>query len=242
MSLHGLAHGGRLHSLLKDLRCSNLEDMLIKVGAGVLGMPALLRALLPEGVVAASGAGGVSGAAVASGGYGTEAEETRAEDSRRHARHGEPDAAWAASGAARVEGVPDIDMPMKLSRCCRPIPGDAIVGFITTGSGLSIHRAECPNLLATNPSRWVEVVWPEVPPQGCHSAVVIRAEHRRGLVADIGAAVSADDADIAELHTRTNPQHLMEMEALLTVRDLDHLNRVLLHLRRLAGVQEARRR
>ena len=56
-----------------------------------------------------------------------------------------------------IDGVDG--MLIKISQCCRPVPGDAIIGFITTGSGVSVHKADCQNLQATDPARWLDVSW-----------------------------------------------------------------------------------
>ena len=130
---------------------------------------------------------------------------------------------------------------MKVSRCCHPIPGDPIVGFITTGAGLSIHRAECPNLLATSSTRWVEVTWPAALQQNYNTALLIRAERRKGVLANISSSISVDDAEIVELNACTL-QNGAEIDVLLSVRDLDHLGLIMQHLRQMSEVVELRRR
>ena len=218
-SLQALVHGGQLRLLLKALRCANLDNMLIKVGCGDLSVPALLRALQPEG-------------------YDGNLER-RGEEIQRRARRGAATDGKTAEGAV-LDGI--VGLPIKVSRCCHPVPGDPIIGFITTGAGLSIHRAECPNLLATSSTRWVEVSWPPALHPAYNAAVLIRVERRKGALADISSAINAGDADIAEMNARTTAQNVMEIEALLAVRNLDHLQTLMRRLRQMAGVVEVRRR
>ncbi len=221
ISLQALLKSGHFRLLLKELRCSSLDDMLIKVGSGALTVAALLRTLQPEG-------------------YAELEEQRRTEEIQQRAQR------QAAGGKTALSGSIDLDgasgMPMKVSRCCHPIPGDAIIGFITTGSGLSLHRAECPNLLATNSTRWVEVNWPADLQQSYHSPLLIRAENRRNILATISSAISADDADIVELNARTTANNVVEIEVLLGVRDLAHLGLIKQHLRQVPEVMEVRRR
>ncbi len=221
ISLQALLKSGHFRLLLKELRCSSLDDMLIKVGSGALTVAALLRTLQPEG-------------------YAELEEQRRSEEIQQRAQR------QAAGGKTALSGSIDLDgasgMPMKVSRCCHPIPGDAIIGFITTGSGLSLHRAECPNLLATNSTRWVEVNWPADLQQSYHSPLLIRAENRKNILATISSAISADDADIVELNAKTTANNVVEIEVLLGVRDLTHLGHIQQHLRQVPEVVELRRR
>ncbi len=223
LSLQALIKSGHFRLLLKALRCSSLDDMLIKVGSGALTVPHMLQTLQPEGYAELEEQ------------RRTELMQQRAQKLAAGNRTGP-----VLSGSVDLDGV--ADMPMKVSRCCHPIPGDAIIGFITTGSGLSIHRAECPNLLATNSTRWVEVNWPAGLQQTYHTPLLIRAENRKNILATISSTISADDADIVELTARTTPQNLAEIEALLAVRDLEHLQLIRQHLRQIPEVLVLKRR
>ena len=217
-SLQNLGRTGKLEAGLAQLRCGNLEDMLIRVGSGKLTVAAVLRAFVPETPGEAAGQG------------------TQAAQGGQTAQAGQA----ASGGSVELDGIGD--MPIKVSRCCHPIPGDPIIGFITTGSGLSIHRSDCPNLLATSSTRWVEVQWPAALAQSYQCGLMIRAENKKGALADISGAINADDADILELNARATPQNTLEIEALVALRDLDHLNHIRQHLRRLPEVADVRRR
>ena len=133
-------------------------------------------------------------------------------------------------------------MLVKVSQCCRPVPGDPILGFITTGSGISIHKADCPNLLATDPARWLEVAWSGSPQTTYRAALRIRAENRKSLLAEISSTISADDADIVELNARTTMENIAELDVLLDVVNLKHLQLLQQHLLQMPEVIEVRRR
>ncbi|MCI5147312.1 MAG: bifunctional (p)ppGpp synthetase/guanosine-3',5'-bis(diphosphate) 3'-pyrophosphohydrolase, partial [Candidatus Electrothrix sp. AR3] len=143
-------------------------------------------------------------------------------------------------GALNIAGVDD--MLAKISQCCRPVPGDPIIGFITTGNGVSIHKAECPNLLATDPERWIEVNWSSTE-QGIHrTELFLRAEDRKNLLADISARISSDDANIVELNSRTNAENIAEFKVILEITNLQHLQHLKTHLQQMPEMIEVRRR
>lgn len=222
-NLRGLLKSGHLRLLLKQLNCNTLEDMLIRVGSGSITVPHLLRTLQPEEF--------------------REAEEKRriAEMLERAHRAAE----GAKSGAARRTTI-DIDgvdgMLIKISRCCRPIPGDAIIGFITTGSGVSVHKADCLNLRATDPTRWLDVAWAGTPTSTHRAALLIRSENRKNLLADVSGTISADDADIVEMNARTTVENIAEIDVLIEVTNLAHLQRLQQHLLQMSEVIEVRRK
>jgi len=224
VNLGGLLKSGHLRLLLKQLRCSSLDDMLVRVGEGSITIPHLMRTLQPE-------------------------EFREAEEKRRMAEMVER-AHRAAEEQHRTHpvrrNIVDIDgvdgMLVKVSQCCHPVPGDAIIGFITTGSGISIHKAECPNLLATDPTRWLDVTWAGSPQNTHRASLQIRAENRKNLLAEISSTISADDADIVELNAKTTVENIAELDILLEVVNLKHLQLLQQHLLQMSEVIEVRRR
>jgi GTP pyrophosphokinase len=223
INLRGLLKSGHLRLLLKQLKCSTLEDMLVRVGSGSITVPHLLRTLEPE-------------------------EFREAEEKRRIAEmidRAQRAAEGAKSGAARRTTI-DIDgvdgMLIKISQCCRPVPGDAIIGFITTGSGISVHKADCPNLQATDPARWLDISWSGAPNATYRAGLLIRSENRKNLLADISSIISADDADIVEVNARTTVENVAELNILIEVVNLAHLQRLQQHLLQMPEVMEVRRR
>ncbi|MBM9511215.1 RelA/SpoT family protein [Desulfogranum marinum] len=221
ISIRGLVKGGHLRLLLKDLRCISLDDLMIKVGSGGITIPQLVRSLQPEEF--------------------REAEEKRreAEMLERTRRAEENRAQTPAKESIDIDGVDD--MLVKISQCCRPIPGDNIMGFITTGSGISIHRADCPNLRATDPSRWIDVSWSGALKTTHRTELFIKAENRKSILAEVSGTISSDDADIVELTARTNVENIAEIKVVIEIVDLKQLQILQQHLQQMPEVIEVRR-
>lgn len=132
-------------------------------------------------------------------------------------------------------------MLIKISRCCSPLPGDPIVGFITQGRGVSIHKEDCVNLKSTDPHRWIDVSWSGIEDKHYKVSVHIRSENRRGVFAEISAVISADNANIVDLSGHTTPEDTADLHITMEVRDLGHLQVIMQHLRQMEHVIFARR-
>jgi GTP pyrophosphokinase len=131
---------------------------------------------------------------------------------------------------------------VRYAQCCQPVPGDTVVGYVTQGRGISIHRADCPNLLTLDAGdRRVEIDWQEVEGQSFAVRMVIRAEDRRGLYAELMEAISQTGTNIrgADLHTKDGSAF---GTIFVEVDNLNHLAKVLKALRRVKGVTEVERR
>jgi len=146
----------------------------------------------------------------------------------------------AKVGAFSVDGVEGL--LVRVSKCCLPVPGDDIKGFITAGRGISIHKSDCVNFLATDPQRWVDVSWSEDEQVTHQVQVQLVAEDQKGLLGVLSNAISADDANIVNLDAHTSSANLAVLNLVVEVASLRHLGRLLQHLRQVPGVLEARRR
>lgn len=150
----------------------------------------------------------------------------------------------ASEGGVRVRGIGDLATTM--ARCCRPVPGDPIVGFITRGRGVSIHRRDCTNLLRLaedQSERLIEVEWDQGGDEGYAVDLLVTAWDRHGLLRDITTLLGNDGVNITDVQTRTDPS---ENTALITMTvelsDLDQLSQTLQRLTQLPNVTEARRK
>ena len=140
----------------------------------------------------------------------------------------------------RIQGVDGL--MVRYAQCCQPVPGDPVVGYVTQGRGISIHRADCPNLLTLNAGdRRVEIDWQEVEGQSFAVRLVVRAEDRRGLYAELMEAISQTGTNIrgADLHTKDGSAF---GTIYVEVDNLPHLAKVLKAVRRVKGVTEVERR
>lgn len=135
------------------------------------------------------------------------------------------------------------DLLMQLSRCCNPVPGDKILGYITRGRGLTIHAVDCPNLEALDydRARLVEVGWDTTTP-GQHAVKVsIIAVDRTGVLANVSAAISECHANISRAEITTREDRKAMLDFVIEIADTAHLGRVLKAIERVDGVITARR-
>ena len=150
-----------------------------------------------------------------------------------------------AEGAGiRVTGVGDL--LTKIGGCCNPLPGDAIIGYVTRGRGVTIHRLDCANVLRVlrdgDKERLIEVDWGEAQDTAYPVMVKITAYDRKGLLKDIAAVIDAEDVNMisATINTRTKDQ-VATIVATLEIRGVTQLSRVLAKIESLTNVLEAAR-
>ncbi len=135
------------------------------------------------------------------------------------------------------------DLLMQLSRCCNPVPGDRIIGYITRGRGLTIHSVECPNLQALDydKERLVEVDWDQEI-SGTHAVKVsVLAIDKTGVLANVSSSISQCEANISRAEITTREDRKAMLDFVIEVTDTNHLSRVLQAIERVAGVITARR-
>ncbi|MBS0150214.1 MAG: bifunctional (p)ppGpp synthetase/guanosine-3',5'-bis(diphosphate) 3'-pyrophosphohydrolase [Nitrospira sp.] len=135
------------------------------------------------------------------------------------------------------------DLLMQLSRCCNPVPGDRILGYITRGRGLTIHSVDCPNLEALDydRARLVEVEWDTAAPSLHAVKIAVIAEDRTGVLANVSSAIAECKANISRAEIITREDRKAELDFIVEVGDTAHLNRVLKTIERIEGVITARR-
>ncbi|GAB4543333.1 MAG: bifunctional (p)ppGpp synthetase/guanosine-3',5'-bis(diphosphate) 3'-pyrophosphohydrolase [Anaerolineae bacterium] len=141
----------------------------------------------------------------------------------------------------RVRGVGDL--LTNLARCCNPLPGDDIVGYITRGRGVTIHRRDCPNALRTNDlERWIEVDWGTEVTETHPVNVRVEAYDRQGLLRDIASIVADESINLSAANVATRKKdNMATMTVTLEIADIAQLSRVLARIERLPNVVEARR-
>jgi guanosine-3',5'-bis(diphosphate) 3'-pyrophosphohydrolase len=140
----------------------------------------------------------------------------------------------------KIQGVDGL--MVRYAQCCQPVPGDAVVGYVTQGRGISIHRADCPNLLTLSADeRRVEIDWQETAGEAFRVRLAVSAEDRRGLYADLMEAISQTGTNIrgADLQTRDGS---VFGNVFVEVDNLTHLAKVLKAVRRVRGVTHVERR
>ena len=142
-----------------------------------------------------------------------------------------------------IEGVGNL--MTQLAKCCQPLPGDAVAGFITRGRGVSVHRADCPQLARLrdrDAGRVIEVEWGERKELAYEVNVVVRGYDRKWLHKDITNVIAAANAHLIAINTQVDPrQGLAEMNFALRVTDFGQLSGLLARLATVPNVLEARR-
>ena len=140
----------------------------------------------------------------------------------------------------KIQGVDGL--MVRYAQCCQPVPGDPVVGYVTQGRGISIHRSDCPNLLTlAADERRVDIDWQESAGEAFAVRLAVTGEDRRGLYADIMEAISQTGTNIrgADLHTKDGT---VFGTIYVEVDNLPHLGKVMKAVRRVKGVTEIERR
>jgi len=143
-----------------------------------------------------------------------------------------------------VEGVPDLMTQM--ATCCRPVPYDKLVGFVTRGRGVVVHRRNCRNIIHLRDeerARLLDVSWAEqTPAAGYPVEIRLSAADRKGLLRDVSSVLADEDANVLGTNTRSDPLNdVATMDFTLEVVDVGQLERVLVKLRQLPDVLDVRR-
>lgn len=133
---------------------------------------------------------------------------------------------------------------VKLARCCNPIPGDPVIGYITRGSGISVHRTDCPNVLSNNPDeqrRLIEVSWDITTDAVYKVNIVINASDRTGMIADIMQVTSEAKLNINALNCRTDKHKNAYITMGLDISNLEQLDNIMNKIKRMKGVYSVER-
>jgi len=212
-----LFKSGRLLEVARESGFETTDEMAAAVGYGRLSTVQVINRLLP----ARSG-----------GGQAPVSEEPRPP---------RPPAGKPEEKGVKVKG--GRDLLMQLSRCCNPVPGDRIMGYITRGRGLTIHSVGCPNLdaLDYDKERLVEVEWDQTD-AGTHPVKVsVLAVDKTGMLANVSSAISECEANISRAEITTREDRKAVLDFVVEIADTQHLSRVLTAIEGVEGVITARR-
>jgi (p)ppGpp synthase/HD superfamily hydrolase len=157
------------------------------------------------------------------------------EDFARYAR---------GTGGELVVDCEDIKLMLSYSKCCNPIPGDDVAGYITTGEGIRIHRKNCRNLLdkaKVEPEKVVSIRWPDVENTSFIVGLVIRGDDTAGMLKDIAnTIVGYKNTSIKSISLDTSDS-FFEGTVTLYVQNLEHLSRIIEKLKKIKGVYSVTR-
>jgi len=212
----GKIEDARLLTVAKALHLTDLNHLIASIGQGDINVSQVLKELFPDAEVSPD--------VVKPGPLDWLVDRVR----------GTPK-------GVRIQGVDG--MMVRYAQCCQPVPGDQVVGYVTRGRGVSIHRSDCPNLLmlVQEPERRLEIDWKELEGEKFMVRLALEATDRRGLYADLATAVSATGTDIRSFELHSADGHVMG-ELAVEVGNLAHLEKILKAARRVKGVTEVARR
>jgi GTP pyrophosphokinase len=208
-----------LERIAQQLGFERVNDFLAEVGRGAIGPRQLqlaVQALDPRAAAAAS-----------------PAQPAAAPAAPRKGRTPAPSGSVLVVGVDRLLTLP--------AKCCKPVPPDAIAGFVTRGRGITVHRADCPNLARLDPERWVGAEWGETAGAAYPAEIEIEATDRTGLLRDISEVFARERINVTATRS-TSGGTRAHMRFTLEVSDLAQLARVLALVREVRGVVRAARR
>lgn len=212
-------------TVLERFNVATTDDLLAGVGGGDLRINQLLNFLQSQYKKP------------------TSAEEDEAVLRQLELKASKKTATTRSKGQVVVQGVGNL--LTNIARCCQPIPGDEIIGFITQGRGVSIHKADCEQLkeLTTHhPERMVEAVWGENSDGGYQITLRVIANDRSGLLRDITTILANEKINVTEINSRANPkQQTATMDMALNIQNIDTLSRALAKISQLPDILEAKR-
>lgn len=147
-----------------------------------------------------------------------------------------------SSSGIVVKGIHDV--AVRFSKCCSPVPGDEIVGFVTRGRGVSIHRTDCINIInlqEIDRGRLIDAEWQEESLEGAEkylAEIVIYANNRNGLLADVSKALTEKNIDIISMNTKVSKQGTATMSTSFYISGREELNRIIDKLRNIQNVMD----
>ncbi len=202
-----------LEPFLSDLGVKTVDDLYVAIGCGDIGSGRVINKI-------------------------AETEEQEMEEEYKFDLVEAP-SEITPSDTVQVMGLKGIATTM--GKCCHPMPGDDIVGYITRGRGATIHRQDCPNILrVSEKERLVKVSWGQ-PGKMFTVPIQIKAYDRQGLMVDISNVISDENVNLIDMNMKMN-QHLAVIRLVLGVKGISQLSRILTRLESLPNVFEAKRR
>ena len=207
--------------MLDRYKYKNLEEMYAAVGFGANSAVKVIARVLQE--------------------YRKEHEDVNIEEKIEELRKSKERKQKQSNSGIVVKGIDNC--LVKLSKCCNPLPGDEIIGYITKGRGVSVHRKDCVNVkdLLTEDNRIIDVKWYEEAKENYNVNIEILANDRNGLLVDILNVVKETKAKLMGVNTKTTKERIAIMDLNIEVENIEELNKVIRAIKKVDSVYEVRR-
>lgn len=211
-----------LSCMLDRYKYNGIDDMYAAVGFGAISASKIISKLLYE--------------------YRKEHEEESIEEKIEKLVNKKKNEPKNAKSGVIVKGIDNC--LVKFSKCCNPVPGDDIIGYVTKGRGVSIHRKDCINVkdLIQEEERIIDVEWYDTEKASYKVEIEMRSNDRDGLVADIAREMNNLKANMIVINSKVGNDKIVETDMTVEVESLDELNKVLKALRKIDSVYEVNRK
>ena len=134
---------------------------------------------------------------------------------------------------------------IRMARCCNPVPGDDIIGFITKGRGISVHRKDCDNLKSLPPkerARFIDVTWDtEAQDKSFNAGITLIAKDQKSMLSSISKICEDLDVHISGLNAKANKDETLKIDLTLSIHDRTQMEKICRSLKNVPGVMEAYR-
>ena len=210
-----------INAALDRYKFKNLEDMYASVGFGAISQVKIISRMLEE--------------------YRKSHKEENIEQKIEELTSKRKTVKPSSTGVV-VKGIDNC--LVKLSKCCNPVPGDNIIGYITKGRGVSVHRTDCVNVkdLLKEEDRIIDVYWYAEKAASYNVDITVYANDRSGLLADVIQVLSNLKTKLMGLNSKATKEHIATIEITIEVENIEELNKVLKELRKVDSVYEVTRK
>ena len=216
LNLQKMQRAGELKKVAMEVGYQGEDDLLAAVGYGKVSPHQIIGRLVPEDKIKAH----------------QEHKESRITGMINRLKGN-------SASAVEVGGMEDI--MIRYSKCCNPLQGDEIVGFITRGQGVAIHTADCPFVRETDPDRRIEVTWAKGKSAALPVRVRVLCHDEKGILANMTMAITNAEANISGAQVKSTVDQRGENIFEINVSDLEHLQRVMNSLMKVKGVIKVER-
>jgi len=211
LNLAKLLKSGEIQKVANDFGFQSVDDLMASVGYGKISSKQIAGKLIPPEKLEA----------------GDKKKESRIEKIIQLVQKKPQD-------AIQIKGMDD--MMFRFASCCNPLPGDKITGFITRGRGITIHTADCSNVLNSDPQRKVKVEWDLRHKQTHPVRIRVTCADRKGLLADISSSITSNEANITNAQLNTTHDKRAICTFAVEIKDLNHLRKVIVSLEKIKGI------